>query len=109
MDNARSTVSWVAVCLQSVKFLAPSLAASEIPLSRARQPRLTRVETLSPALAYHPKAINHLLGDCSMKKSFLALAILSIFFAYASFAQAQDAKLLLRQPTLSRTDVAFMY
>src|SRR5271168_1439582 len=47
-----------------------------------------------------------------MKKVVLALAILSISLASASasFAQAQDAKpLLLRQPTLSRTDVAFMY
>src|SRR5271154_1732868 len=47
-----------------------------------------------------------------MKKVVLALAILliSLALASASFAQAQDAKpLLLRQPTLSRTDVAFMY
>src|SRR5208283_4052819 len=45
-----------------------------------------------------------------MKKVVLALAILSISLASASFAQAQDAKpLLLRQPTLSRTDIAFMY
>ena len=47
-----------------------------------------------------------------MKKAVLALAILSISLASvsASIAQAQDAKpLLLRQPTLSRTDIAFMY
>src|SRR5271167_5168626 len=43
-----------------------------------------------------------------MKKAVLALAILSISLAFASFAQ--DGKpLLLRQPTLSRTDIAFMY
>ena len=43
-----------------------------------------------------------------MKKAVLALAIFFIPFASASFAQ--DAKpLLLRQPTLSRTDIAFMY
>lgn len=47
-----------------------------------------------------------------MKKAVLALAILFISLASvsASFAQAQDSKpLLLRQPTLSRTDIAFMY
>ncbi len=47
-----------------------------------------------------------------MKKAVLALAIFSISLALASAvpAQAQDAKpLLLRQPTLSRSDVAFMY
>src|SRR5271170_7894272 len=47
-----------------------------------------------------------------MKKVALALAILliSLVSASASFAQAPDAKpLLLRQPTLSRTDIAFMY
>ncbi len=46
-----------------------------------------------------------------MKKAVLALAILSISLAFASSASfAQDAKpLLLRQPTLSRTDIAFMY
>jgi tricorn protease len=47
-----------------------------------------------------------------MKKAVFALAILllSLASASASFAQAQDAKpLLLRQPTLSRTDIAFMY
>ena len=46
-----------------------------------------------------------------MKKAVLALAILFISLASASaLAQAQDAKpLLLRQPTLSRTDIAFMY
>src|ERR1700733_1773628 len=100
----------VVACLQSVKFLAPWLATSKIPLSRALQPRLTPFGTLSPALTYHPEATNHLPGDCSMKKAVLALAILSISFAYAPLAQAQDAKpLLLRQPTLSHRDVAFMY
>src|ERR1700691_2004342 len=47
-----------------------------------------------------------------MKKAVLALAILFISLASASvsFAQLQDTRpLLLRQPTLSRTDVAFMY
>ena len=45
-----------------------------------------------------------------MKKAVLALAILLISLASASFAQLQDTRpLLLRQPTLSRTDVAFMY
>jgi tricorn protease len=47
-----------------------------------------------------------------MKKAVLALAILFISLASASvsFAQLQDTRpLLLRQPTLSRTDIAFMY
>jgi tricorn protease len=47
-----------------------------------------------------------------MKQAVLALVILSISLASASFVQAQgaDAKpLLLRQPALSRTDIAFMY
>ena len=47
-----------------------------------------------------------------MKKAVLALAVLLISLAsvFASIAQAQDAKpLLLRQPTLSRIDIAFMY
>ena len=43
-----------------------------------------------------------------MKKLVLALALLFIAFASASFAQ-DDKPLLLRQPTLSRTDIAFMY
>jgi tricorn protease len=45
-----------------------------------------------------------------MKKFVLALAILFIASAFASASFAQDDKpLLLRQPTLSRTDIAFMY
>jgi tricorn protease len=47
-----------------------------------------------------------------MKKAVLGLAILLILLASASasIAQTQDAKpLLLRQPTLSNTDIAFMY
>jgi tricorn protease len=43
-----------------------------------------------------------------MKKAVLALAIL--FTTFAPISIAQDSKpLLLRQPTLSRTDIAFMY
>ena len=43
-----------------------------------------------------------------MKKFVLALAILLVSFASTSSAQ-DDKPLLLRQPTLSRTDIAFMY
>ena len=43
-----------------------------------------------------------------MKKFAFALAVLFISFAFTSFAQ-DDKPLLLRQPTLSRTDIAFMY
>src|SRR5271155_5023087 len=86
------------------------LKTSELRLSRALRLRLTALETVSPALTYHPKATKQLPGDRSMKKAVLILAILSISLASASFAPAQDAKpLLLRQPTLSRTDIAFMY
>src|SRR5271168_3491796 len=86
------------------------LKTSELRLSRALRLRLTALETVSPALTCHPKATKQLPGDRSMKKAVLILAILSISLASASFAPAQDAKpLLLRQPTLSRTDIAFMY
>ena len=43
-----------------------------------------------------------------MKKFVLVLALVFVAFASASFAQG-DKPLLLRQPTLSRTDIAFMY
>ncbi len=43
-----------------------------------------------------------------MKKFVLALAILLVSLAVTSSAQ-DDKPLLLRQPTLSRTDIAFMY
>ena len=43
-----------------------------------------------------------------MKKFVLALAILLVSLAFTSSAQ-DDKPLLLRQPTLSRTDIAFMY
>ena len=43
-----------------------------------------------------------------MKKFVLALAMLLVSLAFTSSAQ-DDKPLLLRQPTLSRTDIAFMY
>ena len=80
--------------LRNVRLPSPRCERSRIRLSHPHHSRLISVETVLPALTYHPNASNRLSpGDCSMKKAVLALAVLLISLAsvFASISQAQYA------------------